>query len=77
MKTPRIVLIMKSGLVVEALSNQSGLDLLILDQDTDGVDEDDVQEVRHNRVDMKVRVENPDVAHKAVATDSLFNQVTV
>jgi hypothetical protein len=77
MKKTRIIVLMKAGLVEEIISNQPGIDLVILDKDVDGLDEEDIQEVRHNRENFKVRVDNPDVQHKAVATDALFNQIAL
>lgn len=76
MAKTKVVMILRGGMVEEVLSDKD-VDVVVLDRDVDGVDEEKIQEVKHGNDFLRVRVECPQVQKKAIKVDSLINQVVI
>ena len=76
MAKTKVVMILRGGMVEEVFSDKD-TDVVVLDRDVDGVDEEEIQEVKHGRDFLRVRVECPEVQKKPIKVGALINQVAV
>lgn len=66
----RVLVLIEGGLVQEVLADQAGVEVAVLDQDTEGADEDEIERLVGDRYDLRGTLQ----AHEPTVAPELIDQ---